>query len=67
MDDLRRHAWDVLMRSLKEIATEDPDRRRKAMLAFWQGAGVYKGILEANMEERLQRLEEDYAERNGHR
>jgi hypothetical protein len=67
IEELRRHAWGVLMLSLEDIATEDPDARRKAILAFWQGAGVYKGLVEVGEhEERLAAIEQRLAENNHH-
>jgi hypothetical protein len=58
IDELQRHAWGVLMISLEDIAVDDPEARRKAILAFWQGAGVYKGLVEVGeIEARLTALE----------
>src|SRR5688500_8307943 len=62
IDELRRQAWGVLMIALEDVATTDPDARRKAILAFWQGAGVYKGIVEVGeIEARLSAIEETLA------
>ena len=49
----------MLIISLEDVATADVDARRKAILAFWQGAGVYKGLVEVGeLEERLTALEQ---------
>jgi hypothetical protein len=66
IDELRRHAWGVLLISLEDVATADPEARRKAILAFWQGAGVYKGLVEVGeLENRVAALEEHATSRNG--
>jgi hypothetical protein len=58
IDELLRRAWGVLMISLEDIGTDDPEARRKAILAFWQGAGVYKGLMEVGeLENRVAELE----------
>jgi hypothetical protein len=67
IDELRRQAWGVLMIALEDVATEDPEARRKAILAFWQGAGVYKGLVEVGeLEQRLATLEQRLQETNHH-
>jgi hypothetical protein len=52
---------------LVDVATSDPEARRKAILAFWQGAGVYKGLVEVGeIEQRLTTLEQRVAMETNH-
>ncbi len=59
IEALRRQTWAVLMLAFEGCATEEPEQRRKALLAYGQLAASYLKLYEvAELEPRLQALEQ---------
>jgi hypothetical protein len=55
------------MIALEDVATEDPEARRKAVLCWWQGVGVYAKLCEVGeIENRLAALEQRLVEGTPH-
>jgi hypothetical protein len=59
IDAFRRHTWALLCQAFEDCAQEDPEVRRKAMLAYSQIGGLYLRTYEVSeIEGRILALEQ---------
>ena len=68
IEQVQRRAWGLLCLAYDDCASDDPEQRRKGLLAFAQLANVYLKVNEqSEVLPRLAALERAAAERSGGR